>query len=225
MGAAVGQGAVDAFEGAGEPAPLQFQRPGQFGDVALVHAAPLRPDHAQLPDHGPVCPPARPQLPAARPRLGRDQDPGHPLRQPGQLGRAGGLVHGGPVGGRRPGVLRHVAVGPLVADGQVQGCGDDRVNPQDRCRPHWLAHVRRAPAVAGVGPTGAVIPKRPAPLVASMRTSGMVLGLREPAAKPRALLERRVEAVEGVSAELADLHVPEHRPDGAANVALMRFSG
>jgi hypothetical protein len=40
-----------------------------------------------------------------------------------------------------------------------------------------------APAVAGVGPDGAVIPERAALLVAGVRTCGVVLNLWEPAAK------------------------------------------
>jgi hypothetical protein len=85
---------------------------------------------------------------------------------------------------RRPGVLGHVAIRPLVPDRQVQGGGDDRVNPQDRRRAHRLAHVQGALAVAGVGPVGAMVPERPAPLVAGVHAYGVVLALREPAAKP-----------------------------------------
>ena len=44
------------------------------------------------------------------------------------------------------------------------------------CRRHRLSHVW--------GRVGAVIPERPAPLVAGVLTFGVVLDLREPAAKP-----------------------------------------
>jgi hypothetical protein len=46
-------------------------------------------------------------------------------------------------------------------------------------------------------------------------------GPRQPSAQPGALLQRGVQRVERVGAELADLDFGEHRPDGAADVALV----
>jgi hypothetical protein len=52
-----------------------------------------------------------------------------------------------------------------------------------------------------------------------------MLGPREPSAQPGALLQGRVERVEGVGAELADLHLAEHGPDGSADVTFVRLPG
>jgi hypothetical protein len=67
---------------------------------------------------------------------------------PVQVEQPGGLLRSRRIGlaltrMRRPGILRHVAVGPVIADGQVQGRGDDRVDPQDGRGLHGPAHVRR----------------------------------------------------------------------------------
>ena len=76
-----------------------------------------------------------------------------------------------------------------------------------------------------MGPGGAVVTQRAASLVARVLTVGMVLGPRQPSAQPGALLQHGIERVERVGAELADLDLAEHLPDGAADVALVRFSG
>jgi hypothetical protein len=92
-----------------------------------------------------------PQVQAELLVLGPDE-----IEQPGgQLG--GGRVRLALTGMRRPGVLRDVALGPLVADGQVQRRGDDRVDPQDRRGLHRPARVRPAPGVANVQPGGPVV--------------------------------------------------------------------
>jgi hypothetical protein len=56
---------------------------------------------------------------------------------PDEVKEAGSLIRAGRIGltlarVRRAGVLGDVAVGPVVADGQIQGRGDDRVDAQDR---------------------------------------------------------------------------------------------
>ena len=108
---------------------------------------------------------------------------------PDQVEQPRRLVRGGRIGlalarVRRAGVLGDVAVCPVVADSQVQGRGDDRVDAQDRGRAHRLARVQTAADVALVRAGGPVVPQRPAPLIAGMRPVHMVLGPREPAAQP-----------------------------------------
>lgn len=73
-----------------------------------------------------------------------------------------------------------------------------------------------------MGPGGAVVTQRAASLVARVLTVGIVLSPRQPSAQPGALLQRGVQRV---GAELADLDLAEHRPDGPAHVALVRLSG
>jgi hypothetical protein len=69
---------------------------------------------------------------------------------------------------RRAGVLSDVALGPVAADGQVQGRGDHRVDPQDRCGLHRLAHVRATPGVTDMRPGGAMVTQWAAPRVTRM---------------------------------------------------------
>jgi hypothetical protein len=99
------------------------------------------------------------------------------------------------------------------------------VDPQDRGWLHRSACVRTAAAVAGVRAGGAVVAQRAAPPIADVLAVRVMLGPREPSAQPGALLQGRVERVEGVGAELADLHLAEHGPDGSADVTFVRLPG
>jgi hypothetical protein len=89
---------------------------------------------------------------------------------------------------------------------------------------HRLARVQTAAAVTGVRAGGAVVAQRTAPGVAGVLAVRVVLGTRKPPAQARALLQGCIERIERVRAELADLHLAEDRPDGAADVTLVRLS-
>ena len=77
------------------------------------------------------------------------------------------------------------------------------MDPQDRGWLHRPAHVRWAPGVAHMGPGGAVVTQRAASLVARVLTVGIALGPRQPSAQPGALLQRGIQRVKRVGAELA----------------------
>ena len=62
-----------------------------------------------------------------------------------------------------------------------------------------------------------MVTQRAASLVARVLAVGIVLGPRQPSAQPGALLQRGIQRVERVGAELADLDLAEHRADGAAD--------
>src|SRR2546430_16631924 len=66
-------------------------------------------------------------------------------------------------------------------------------------------------SVAHVRAGGAVVTQRAAPPVTCMLAVRVVLGPREPLAQSRARLQSRVERVERVGAELADLYLAKDR--------------
>ena len=68
-----------------------------------------------------------------------------------------------------------------------------------------------------------MVTQRAAPGVTGMLPVRVVHGPREPPTQPGAFLQGRVERIQRVRAELADLHLAEDWPDGAADVALVRL--
>jgi hypothetical protein len=71
----------------------------------------------------------------------------------------------------------------------------------------------------------AVVAERAATLIAGVLARGVVLGLRQPTAQPRAALQVGVERVQAVRAKVAKPDITQDRPDDPADIALMRQAG